>query len=140
MLVERMKDEGLQVNYAAIKQLHDHAEFLKREMQHIMDNNYRKKIKAQALVLHQVCDTIATFTMSQSKAMYQWDTFVTDMMACYYLFYSVYTSRALELREVLEVCENCDEAWDAFEWMIDVFGEFVESVMLKDRDTWIYNK
>ena len=78
--------------------------------------------------------------MSQSKAMYQWDTFVTDMMACYYLFYSVYISRALELRDVLEVCENRDEAWDAFGWMIDVFGEFVESVMLKDRDTWIYNK
>ena len=133
-------DETARINYDTVKKLHDHAEFLKREMQHIMDNNYRKKIKSQALVLYQVCDTIATFTMSQSKAMYQWDTFVTDMMACYYLFYSVYTSRALELRDVLEVCENRDEAWDAFGWMIDVFGEFVESVMLKDRDTWIYNK
>ena len=137
---EEKRDEAARINYDTVKKLHDHAEFLKNEMQTIMKHSYRQKIKAQAMVLYHVCDTIVTYTMSRSKAMYQWDTFVTDMMACYYLFYSVYTSRALELRDVLEVCENRDEAWDAFGWMIDVFGEFVESVMLKDRDTWIYNK
>ena len=133
-------DETARINYDTVKKLHDHAEFLKHEMQKIMNHSYRQKIKAQAMVLYHACDTIATYTMSRSKAMYQWDTFVVDMMGCYFLFYSVYNSRVLELRDVLEVCENRDEAWDAFGWMIDVFGEFVESVMLKDRDTWIYNK
>lgn len=133
-------DETARINYDTVKKLHDHAEFLKHEMQTIMKHSYRQRIKAQAMVLHHACDTIATYTMSRSKVMYQWDTFVTDMMACYYLFYSVYTSRVLELRDVLEVCENCDEAWDSFEWIIDALRDFGESVTLRDRDTWIYNK
>nr|DAV28054.1 MAG TPA: hypothetical protein [Caudoviricetes sp.] len=141
MLAEEMnRDEEVQINYDAIKKLHDHAELLKREMQTIMNHSYRQKIKAQAMVLYHVCDTIATYTMSRSKAIYQWDTFVVDMMGCYYLLYSVYTSRVLELRDVLEVCENSDEAWVSFEWIIDALRDFGESVTLRDRDTWIYNK
>ena len=133
-------EEEVQINYDAIKKLHDHAELLKREMQTIMNHVYRKKIKAQAMVVYHVCDTIATYTMSRSKAIYQWDTFVVDMMGCYYLLYSVYTSRVLELRDVLEVCENSDEAWASFEWIIDALRDFGASVTLRDRDTWIYNK
>lgn len=141
MLAEKInRDEEEQINYDGIKKLHDHAELLKREMQTIMNHSYRQKIKAQAMVLYHVCDTIATYTMSRSKAMYQWDTFVVDMMGCYYLFYSVYTSRVLELRDVLEVCENSDEAWASFEWIIDALRDFGESVTFIDRDTWIYNK
>ena len=141
MLAEEMnRYEEVQINYDAIKKLHDHAELLKREMQTIMNHGYRKKIKAQAMVVYHVCDTIATYTMSRSKAIYQWDIFVVDMMGCYYLLYSVYTSRVLELRDVLEVCENCDEAWASFEWIIDALRDFGESVTLRDRDTWIYNK
>ena len=133
-------EEEVQINYDAIKKLHDHAELLKREMQTIMNHSYRQKIKAQAMVLYHACDTIATYTMSRSKAMYQWDTFVVDMMGCYYLFYSIYTSRVLELREVLEVCENSDDAWDSLEWIIDVLGDFGQSRALMDRDTWMYGK
>ena len=134
------RDKEILINYDGIKKLHDHAEFLKNEMKTIMSHRYRQRIKAQAMVLYHACDTIATYTMSRSKAMYQWDTFVVDMMGCYYLFYSIYTSRVLELRDVLEVCENCDEAWDSFEWIIDALRDFGESVTLRDRDTWIYNK
>ena len=134
------RDKEILINYDGIKKLHDHAEFLKNEMKTIMSHSYRQRIKAQAMVLYHACDTIATYTMSRSKAMYQWDTFVVDMMGCYYLFYSIYTSRVLELRDVLEVCENCDEAWDSFEWIIDALRDFGESVTLRDRDTWIYNK
>lgn len=137
---EEKRDEAARINYDTVKKLHDHAEFLKNEMQTIMKHSYRQRIKAQAMVLHHACDTIATYTMSRSKAMYQWDTFVVDMMGCYYLFYSVYTSRVLELRDVLEVCENSDEAWASFEWIIDALRDFGESVTLIDRDTWIYNK
>ncbi len=141
ILTERMKrDEAARINYDTVKKLHDHAEFLKQEMQKIMNHSYRQKIKAQATVLYHACDTIATYTMSRSKAMYQWDTFVIDMMGCYYLFYSIYTSRVLELRDVLEVCENCDEAWASFEWIIDALRDFGESVTLRDRDIWIYGK
>ena len=61
-------EEEVQINYDAIKKLHDHAELLKREMQTIMNHSYRQKIKAQAMVLYHVCDTIATYTMSRSKA------------------------------------------------------------------------
>lgn len=135
-----MHDEELKINYDAIKKLHEHAEFLKHEMQNIMNYSYRSKIKAQSMVLYCVCDTIATFTMSRSKVMYQWHTFVVDMMACYYLFFSVYTSRLLELRDVLDVCENSDEAWEKFEWMHDVLESFGGAVTLIDRDTWIYGK
>ncbi|WP_127135406.1 hypothetical protein [Veillonella sp. 3913] len=140
MVKEMKRNEVTRINYETVKKLHDHAEFLKHEMQTIMKHSYRQKIKAQAMVLYHACDTIATYTMSRSKAMYQWDTFVVDMMGCYYLFYSIYTSRVLELRDVLEVCENCDEAWDSFEWIIDALRDFGESVTLRDRDTWIYNK
>ena len=132
--------DAVRINYETVKKLHDHAEFLKNEMQTIMKHSYRKRIKAQAMVLYHVCDTIVTFTMSRSKSMYQWDRFVVDMMGCYYLFYSIYTSRVLELRDVLEVCENSDEAWASFEWIIDALRDFGESVTLIDRDTWIYNK
>nr|DAR41234.1 MAG TPA: hypothetical protein [Caudoviricetes sp.] len=134
------RDEATRINYDTVKNLHDHAEFLKNEMKTIMGHSYRQKIKAQAMVLYHACDTIATYTMSRSKAMYQWDTFVVDMMGCYYLFYSIYTSRVLELRDVLEVCENSDEAWASFEWIIDALRDFGESVTLMDRDIWIYNK
>lgn len=134
------RDEAARINYDTVKKLHDHAEFLKNEMKTIMNHSYSQRIKAQAMVLYHACDTIATYTMIRSKAMYQWDTFVVDMMGCYYLFYSIYTSRVLELRDVLEVCENCDEAWDSFEWIIDALRDFGESVTLRDRDTWIYNK
>lgn len=137
---EEKRDEAARINYDTVKKLHDHAEFLKNEMQTIMKHSYRQRIKAQAMVLYHACDTIATYTMSRSKAMYQWDTFVVDMMGCYYLFYSIYTSRVLELRDVLEVCENCDEAWDSFEWIIDALRDFGESVTLRDRDTWMYGK
>ena len=140
MVKEEKRDEAARINYDTVKKLHDHAEFLKNEMQTIMKHSYRQRIKAQAMVLHHACDTIATYTMSRSKAMYQWDTFVVDMMGCYYLFYSIYTSRVLELRDVLEVCENCDEAWDSFEWIIDALRDFGESVTLRDRDTWMYGK
>lgn len=133
-------DETARINYDTVKKLHDHAEFLKNEMQMIMKHSYRQRIKAQAMVLYHACDTIVTYTMSRSKAMYQWDTFVVDMMGCYYLFYSIYTSRVLELRDVLEVCENCDEAWDSFEWIIDALRDFGESVTLMDRDIWMYGK
>ena len=134
------RDETARINYDTVKKLHDHAEFLKNEMKTIMGHSYRPKIKAQAMVLYHACDTIATYTMSRSKAMYQWDTFVVDMMGCYYLFYSICTSKVLELRDVLEVCENSDEAWGSFEWIIDALRDFGESVTLRDRDTWIYNK
>ena len=140
MVKEEKRDEAARINYITVKKLHDHAEFLKHEMQKIMNHSYRQKIKAQAMVLYHACDTIATYTMSRSKAMYQWDIFVVDMMGCYYLFYSIYTSRILELRDVLEVCENCDEAWDSFEWIIDALRDFGESVTLRDRDTWMYGK
>ncbi len=134
------RDKEMPINYDGIRKLHEHAEFLKHEMNNIMTHSYREKIKAQAMVLYHACDTIATYTMSRSKAMYQWDTFVVDMMGCYYLFYSIYTSRILELRDVLEVCENCDEAWDSFEWIIDALRDFGESVTLRDRDAWIYGR
>lgn len=137
---EEKCDKAGRINYDTVKKLHDHAEFLKNEMRNIMNHSYRPKIKAQALVLYHACDTIATYTMSRSKAMYQWDTFVIDMMGCYYLFYSVYISRVLELREVLEVCENSDDAWDSLEWIIDVLGDFGQSRALMDRDTWMYGK
>ena len=132
--------EEMNINYDAIKELHNNAEFLKDEMQRIVAHSYRKKIKAHAMVLYRVCDTIAASAMSWSTAKYQWDAFVVDMMGCYYLFYSIYTSRVLELRDVLEVCENCDEAWDSFEWIIDALRDFGESVTLRDRDTWMYGK
>ena len=134
------RDEAVRINYDTVKKLHDHAEFLKHEMQSVINHSYRKKIKAQAMVLYHVCDTIVTYTMSRSKAIYQWDTFVVDMMGCYYLFYSIYTSRVLELREVLEVCENSDDAGDSLEWIIDVLGDFGQSRALMDRDTWMYGK
>ena len=134
------RDEAVRINYDTVKKLHDHAEFLKHEMQSVINHSYRKKIKAQAMVLYHVCDTIVTYTMSRSKAIYQWDTFVVDMMGCYYLFYGIYTSRVLELREVLEVCENSDDAWDSLEWIIDVLGDFGQSRALMDRDTWMSGK
>ncbi len=140
MVKEMKRNEVTRINYETVKKLHDHAEFFKNEMQTIMKHSYRQKIKAQAMVLYHVCDTIATYTMSRSKAIYQWDTFVVDMMGCYYLLYSVYTSRVLELRDVLEVCENSDEAWASLEWIIDVLGDFGQSRALMDRDTWMYGK
>lgn len=133
--------EEMNINYDAIKELHDHAEFLECEMHYIMtDSHHQQKNKAQAIVLHSVCSTIVTFTTDWLENTYEWDTFVVDLMGCYYLLYSVYTSRVLELRDVLEVCENSDEAWASLEWIIDVLGDFGQSRALMDRDTWMYGK
>ena len=137
---EEKCDKAGRINYGTVKKLHDHAEFLKNEMRNIMNHSYRQKIRAQAMGLYHAFDTIVTYTMSRSKAIYQWNTFVVDMMGCYYLFYSIYTSRIFELREVLEVCENSDDAWDSLEWIIDVLGDFGQSRALMDRDTWMYGK
>ena len=47
--------QELNISYDAIKELHDRAEFLKDEMQYIMNHRHHgKKIKAQAMVLHSV--------------------------------------------------------------------------------------
>ena len=75
----------LNISYDAIKELHDRAEFLKDEMQYIMNHRHHgKKIKAQAMVLHSVCSTIVTFTISwlENECTYEWDTFVVDVMGC----------------------------------------------------------
>ena len=140
MMKEEKCDKATRVNYDTVKKLHDHAEFLKKEMLNVMKFSYRKKIRAQAMGLYHAFDTIVTYTMSRSKALYEWNTFVVDMMGCYYLLYSIYTSRIFELRDVLEVCENSDDAWDSLEWMIDVLGDFGQSVTFRDRDTWMYSK
>ena len=131
----------LNISYDAIEELHNNAEFLKREMQYIMNHSHHhKKIKAQAMVLHCVCDTIATFTMRWSENECKWDTFVVDLMGCCYLFLGIYNSMRFELHDVFEACYNSDELRDAFNWMVKVLSKSTEQVMLKDRYTWIDGK
>ena len=131
----------LNISYDAIEELHNNAEFLKREMQYIMNHSHhRKKIKAQAMVLHCVCDTIVTFTMRWSENECKWDTFVVDLMGCCYLFLGIYNSMRFELHDVFEACYNSDELRDAFNWMVKVLSKSTEQVMLKDRYTWIDGK
>lgn len=131
----------LNINCDAIKELHDHAEFLKREMQYIMNHSHhRKKIKAQAMVLHCVCDTIVTFTTDWLENTYEWDTFVVDLMGCCYLFFGIYNSMRWELHDVFNACYNSDELRDAFNWMVNVLRKSTEAVVLKDQYTWIDGK
>ena len=130
----------LNISYDAIEELHNNAEFLKDEMQRIVAHSYRKKIKAHAMVLYRVCDTIAASTMSLSTAKYQWDAFVVDLMGCCYLFFSIYNTMRVELYDVFNACYNSDELRDAFNWMVKVLSKSTEQVMLKERDIWIDGK
>lgn len=131
----------LNISYDAIEELHKNAEFLKCEMQYIMNHSHHhKKIKAQAMVLHSVCDTIVTFTMRWSENECKWDTFVVDLMGCCYLFLGIYNSMRFELHDVFEVCYNSDELRDAFNLMVKVLSKSAEQVVHKDRYTWIDGK
>ena len=133
----------LNISCDAIKELHDHAEFLKHEMQYIMNHSHHgKKIKAQAFVLHSVCSTIVTFTTRwlENEYTYEWDTFVIDMMGCCYLFMSVYNNMKLDLYFAFKACYNSDELRDAFNWMVKVLSKSTEVVMRQDRYTWVEGK
>ena len=132
--------EELNINYDAIKELHDRAHYLKYEMKSIVSHSNSKKIQAQAMVLHSVCDTIITFTTSQLKVMCQWDTFVVDFMSCYYLFTSVYNNMMVDFEYVFDACKNSDEVRKMFKWMVKLFGQSSEMVMTKGKYTWIYDK
>lgn len=135
--------QELNISYDAIKELHDHAEFLKREMQSIMNyKHHGKKVKSQALVLHSVCSTIVTFTMRWLDNEYtdEWDTFVVDVMGCCYLFMSVYNNMRLDFYFAFKACYNSDELRDALSWMADVFRKSSETVTRQDRDIWVYGK
>ena len=140
MVKEEKCDKEHRINYDTVKKLHDHAEFLKHEMQSVINHSYRQKIRAQAMGLYHAFDTIVTYTMSRSKALYQWNTFVVDMMGCCYLFLGIYNSMRFELHDVFEACYNSDELRDAFNWMVKVLSKSTEQVMLKDRYTWIDGK
>lgn len=135
--------QELNISYDAIKELHDRAEFLKDEMQYIMNHRHHgKKIKAQAMVLHSVCSTIVTFTISwlENECTYEWDTFVVDVMGCCYLFMSIYNNMSIDFHFAFKSCHNSDELRDAFNWMVKVLGGSIEAVTRQDRYTWIYGK
>lgn len=132
--------EELNISYDAIKELHDNAEYLKSEMQYIMNHSYRKKIKAQAMALHSVCGTIVTFTMRWSENECKWDTFVVELMGCCYLFFSIYNNMRVELRDVFDVCVDSDRVREMFNWIAKVLDDSTEAVMHKDRYTWIDGK
>ena len=133
--------EEMNINYDAIKELHDHAEFLKCEMHYIMtDSHHQQKNKAQAIVLHSVCSTIVTFTTDWLENTYEWDTFVVDLMGCCYLFMSVYNRMRLDLYFTFKACYNSDELRDAFNWMVKVLSKSTEAVMRTDRYTWVDGK
>lgn len=131
----------LNISYDAIVELHNNSEFLKREMQYIMNHSrHHKKIKAHAMVLHSVCDTIVAFTMRWSENECKWDTFIVELMGCCYLFFGIYNSMRLELYDVFDACYNSNELRDAFNWMVKVLSKSTEQVMLKERDIWIAGK
>lgn len=133
--------EELNINYDAIEELYNNAEFLKHEMQIIMNHrHHHKKIKAQAVVLHCVCDTIVTFTMRWSDNERKWDTFIVELMGCCYLFFCIYNTMRVEFYDVFKACYNSDELRDAFNWMVKVLSKSTETVMLKDRYTWVDGK
>ena len=135
--------QELNISCDAIKELHDHADFLKREMQRIMNHSHHgKKIKSQALVLHSVCSTIVTYTMRwlENEYTYKWDTFVVDVMGCCYLFMSIYNNMRVDFHFAFKSCYNSDKLRDSFKVMVDILGKSSEAVTRQDRYTWIDGK
>lgn len=135
--------QELNISYDAIKELHKNAEFLKCEMQSIMNHRHHgKKIKAQALVLHSVCSTIVAFTMRwlENEHTYEWNTFVVDVMGCCYLFMSIYNNMRVDFHFAFKSCYNSDELRDSFKVMVDILGKSSEAITRQDRYTWIEGK